>query len=100
MRVATLWSVERLPGVSVVVATFNGERYILTQLRSIADQTVKPTEIIVADDGSEDRTVQVVEGFAAESDIPVHVEVNPQRLGYVENFLRAAARARSRLTAF
>jgi glycosyltransferase involved in cell wall biosynthesis len=91
---------ERERGVSVVIATFNGERHILTQLRSIADQSIKPVEILVGDDGSEDRTLELVERFAADSDIPVRVEVNPRRLGYADNFLHTAKRASARLTAF
>lgn len=91
---------DRISGVSVVVATYNGERHILTQLQSIAAQSVKPLEILIGDDGSEDHTVGLVEEFAAGSAVPVRIEVNPRRLGYVENFLQTAAKARGHLTAF
>ena len=46
--------------VSCIVPVFNGERYIAESLQSILDQTYRPLEIIVADDGSTDSTSAVV----------------------------------------
>lgn len=40
--------------VSVIIPVFNEQKYIKTCLLSLADQTVKPLEIIVVDDGSTD----------------------------------------------
>ena len=37
--------------VSVVVCTYNGERFLAEQLQSILDQTHPPDDIIVSDDG-------------------------------------------------
>lgn len=88
------------PRVSVVVATFNGAEHITEQLTSIAAQTLAPLEIIVTDDCSEDTTVDLVREFARGSAIPVRLTVNPQQLGYPENFLRAAQRAGGDLIAF
>jgi glycosyltransferase involved in cell wall biosynthesis len=49
------------PTVSVVVATFNGERFLRPQLESILDQTLLPGEIVIVDDGSTDGTLRIVE---------------------------------------
>lgn len=46
--------------VSCIVPVFNGERYIAESLQSIQNQTYPHIEIIVADDGSTDRTATVV----------------------------------------
>lgn len=49
---------------SVCVATYNGEKYIEEQLRSILVQLRPDDEIIVSDDGSTDRTCTIVESLA------------------------------------
>ena len=46
--------------VSVIVATYNGEQTVLETLRSILTQTHQDLELIVVDDGSTDKTVEVV----------------------------------------
>lgn len=45
---------------SVCVATYNGERYIEAQLRSILAQIAESDEVIVSDDGSTDRTLEII----------------------------------------
>jgi glycosyltransferase involved in cell wall biosynthesis len=47
--------------ISVVIAAFNAEDTIAEALASVLGQTLPPHEIIVVDDGSTDRTAQVVE---------------------------------------
>jgi glycosyltransferase involved in cell wall biosynthesis len=42
------------PLISCVVSMYNGRRYITQALDSIFDQTYRPIEVIVADDGSTD----------------------------------------------
>jgi glycosyltransferase involved in cell wall biosynthesis len=87
-------------GISVVLATYNGGRYIAEQLRSVFAQTLLPLEIIVADDGSSDDTLAQVEALRAESPVPLTSFSNEQRLGYGDNFLNAALRARGKWVAF
>jgi glycosyltransferase involved in cell wall biosynthesis len=48
------------PLVSVVVPAYNAATTVEATLRSILDQTVEDLEVIVVDDGSQDRTVEVV----------------------------------------
>ena len=45
--------------LSIVIPAFNEERYIVACLDSIASQTVKPLEVIVVDNNSTDRTVEI-----------------------------------------
>jgi len=47
--------------VSVIVPTYNRESFIVEALDSIAKQKFKPMETIVVDDGSTDRTKQLVQ---------------------------------------
>lgn len=49
--------------VSVIVAVYNGEKYLGECLESILAQTVLPTEIIVVDDGSSDRSAVIADSF-------------------------------------
>jgi glycosyltransferase involved in cell wall biosynthesis len=58
--------------VSVVVCTYNGEKYLRDQLQSILDQTRPPDEIIISDDGSTDSTLEIIEEFASSSGGPNH----------------------------
>lgn len=75
--------------VSVVLCTYNGQRFLDTQLRSIAAQTLPPIEIIACDDGSTDGTVDLLAEFARSSAIPLAIRRNDERLGAARNFDQA-----------
>lgn len=49
--------------VSVVTPVFNGEAYISRLLESVLEQTYPHVEMILVDDGSEDRTALIAEGW-------------------------------------
>lgn len=51
------------PLVSIIVPTFNGEKWIAQTLRSALRQTYKRLEVIVVDNGSQDKTLDIVEDF-------------------------------------
>ncbi|HXB34367.1 MAG TPA: glycosyltransferase family 2 protein [Puia sp.] len=73
------------PLVSVVLGTYNGEAYLHEQLRSILAQTWPALEIIAIDDGSIDRTVDILREYAGR-DPRIRVVVNERNLGFVRNF--------------
>src|SRR5260370_9340336 len=75
------------PTVAVLMATYNGEKYIEAQLASIAGQTRRPDYVVISDDGSADKTVEILHKFVGQSTIPVHFRQQIVRLGYSENFL-------------
>lgn len=75
--------------VSVALCTFNGRRYLSEQLRSLADQTRRPDELVVCDDHSADGTPDLLAAFAATAPFPVHVHRNATTLGTTANFERA-----------
>lgn len=46
--------------VSIVMCTYNGERYLKEQLMSLLNQTYSPIEIIIQDDLSTDNTLEII----------------------------------------
>ena len=48
------------PKVSVVLAVFNGDRYLESSVRSVQEQTFADFELIVVDDGSTDETPAIL----------------------------------------
>jgi len=77
--------------VSVAMATYNGERYLLEQLESIAHQTRVPDEVVISDDGSTDKTVEIARRWAQTAPMAVRWLINEARLGCCANFDRALA---------
>jgi glycosyltransferase involved in cell wall biosynthesis len=51
------------PVVSIIIPAFNAEKYIAESVESIVDQSHPSVECIVVDDGSTDRTAEIVAGF-------------------------------------
>lgn len=79
--------------VSIVLATFNGEKYLAKQLASLTRQTRLPDELVVVDDGSTDGTRDILKQFARTAPFPVELIALSQRLGTCEAFGDALARA-------
>ncbi len=49
--------------ISVIVPVYNGEKYLKEAIDSILDQSCKPFEIILIDDGSDDKTAEIAAGY-------------------------------------
>ncbi len=49
--------------ISVVIPVFNGERFLATAIQSVLDQTYRPVEVLVVDDGSTDGSAAVARSF-------------------------------------
>jgi len=71
--------------ISLALATYNGERYIAQQLNSILPQLTPEDEIIVSDDGSTDRTLEIIAELCCAQ---IHVYTNPKK-GVISNFENA-----------
>ena len=74
----------------VLLATCNGERFLDEQIASILEQTVLPQRLLIADDGSTDRTCDLITAWQAESLVAIEVlpSAETRRLGSSRNFER------------
>lgn len=52
--------------VNILMSTYNGEKYVADQIESIQNQTFKDWNLIIRDDGSKDKTCDIVEKLASE----------------------------------
>lgn len=85
--------------ISVVLASYNGEKYIEKQLMSIINQTILPSEIIVIDDASTDSTVRIINSFKRKygRNIDINIIVRSHNVGYVNNFIQGIDKAQGEL---
>ena len=77
------------PTISIAMATYNGEKYLQEQLDSFLTQTRPPDELVVCDDGSKDRTLEILAAFQASASFAVHLYKNNERLGCAKTFDKA-----------
>ncbi len=85
------------PLVSIAMTTYNGERYLRQQLDSLLAQDYENFEILVADDGSSDGTLAILEEYAAAQKISFYQ--NPKNLGYIKNFEQVIAHSQGQYIA-
>ncbi len=75
--------------ISVVLATYNGEKFIKDQLQSIICQLDNNSEIIISDNGSTDRTVEIINSFNDKRITLTHCSAK----GLISNFENALNKA-------
>ncbi|ASK31547.1 hypothetical protein CEY12_16135 [Chryseobacterium sp. T16E-39] len=74
--------------VSVALCTYNGEKYLSQQLDTILDQTLLPDELIVCDDGSSDRTIEILNDYQKKYP-QIKIFRSENNLGFIKNFEKA-----------
>lgn len=73
--------------ISVVMTTYNGEKYVEEQLDSIRTQTRKADEVLIFDDQSSDQTVQLIQSYIDYNELnDWKVMVNASNKGWKKNF--------------
>lgn len=85
------------PTVSVCIPTYNGEKYIEKAIKSILMQTYKNFELLIIDDASIDKTVDIICGF---KDTRVRLLKNNKNMGMVSNWNRCLVEAKGELIQF
>lgn len=72
--------------IEILMATYNGEKYIREQIDSIINQTYSNWTLLIRDDGSKDNTVRIVKEYEEKDKRIKLLEDNKGNLGFVKNF--------------
>jgi len=78
-------------GISVVMTTYNGSLYLRPQIDSIISQLNTEDELVISDDRSSDKTLEILKEYASDQ---VRIIQTPGNLGPIRNFEYALAQAR------
>ena len=77
--------------ISVCITTYNGEKYIREQIESILTNITSSDEVIISDDGSTDKTLEILEKYCLKNkNIKI---LNGPKLGVIKNFENAIKNA-------
>ena len=71
--------------ISIAMCSYNGERFIKEQIDSILYQTYSNFELIITDDCSSDKTIEIIKNYQ-ENDKRIKLYQNETNLGFVKNF--------------
>lgn len=83
---------KKIPRVTIIVTAYNSEKYLRETLQSLVNQSYPNLEILVSDDGSSDRTLDIVNDFLAHHENIV-LNANKQNLGIARNYNLAVGMA-------
>ena len=72
--------------IDIVLATYNGEKYIGEQIDSIINQTFKEWRLIIRDDGSKDKTAELIEEYSKKDSRITVINDGKGNLGFNGNF--------------
>ena len=72
--------------IDILLATYNGSKYLPEQLNSILSQSYKNINVIIRDDGSSDNTVDIIKEYEQEDNRVRLLNDNLGNLGFVRNF--------------
>lgn len=81
--------------IDIILATYNGEKYLKCQLDSILNQTYKNIRILINDDASTDGTADILKEYE-QKDNRIQVQYNEKNLGYIKNFENLLNRVKSK----
>jgi len=79
--------------VNILLATYNGGKYLAQQLASLQAQTLSNWVLLVRDDGSTDNTRDILDGFAADDRRITIIRDDNRNLGVARNFALLAEAA-------
>ena len=72
------------------MTTYNGEKYLINQLDTIRCQSYPLDEVIICDDGSKDKTIEMIEDYIRQYNLVTwNFHKNPKNLGFSNNFKQA-----------
>lgn len=84
--------------ISVIMATYNGEKYLKKQLISIENQTIQADEVLIFDDCSSDSTVEIIKDFIKTYKLKNwYLYINKYNLGWRKNFIQGILKAKGKI---
>lgn len=72
--------------VDIVMATYNGAKYLRQQVNSILGQTYPHWHLLIGDDKSQDSTPQILDQIQKENPQKITAHLFKENLGVIENF--------------
>jgi glycosyltransferase involved in cell wall biosynthesis len=72
---------------AILMCTFNGEEYVIEQIRSIVQQEYKGIQLYISDDGSSDLTISIIERYIKENSLHNVILLSGPKKGYANNFM-------------
>lgn len=90
---------DSLPLVSICIGVYNREQFLEKNLKSILSQTYSNLEIIISDNASTDRSVEIINSILSSATIPHEVYVQEKNLGPDENYRFLANKAKGEFIA-
>ena len=72
--------------IDILLATYNGSKYLHEQLNSILSQSYGNINVIIRDDGSSDNTVMIINEYEEKDNRVKLLNDNLGNLGFVRNF--------------
>lgn len=85
--------------ISIIIANFNGEKYLNTCLSSVLKSSFKNFEILIVDDGSADNSLNIIEKFRKQ-DSRIILLRNEKNLGAAASRNRAIVKAKGSIIVF
>lgn len=86
--------------VDILMATFNGEEYIETQIHSILSQKYKRWRLYISDDGSSDKTVEIIKKFSVMDSRIFFIKNDNKNIGPGARFLSLLKYSKSKFSIF
>jgi len=74
---------QQLPSVSVIIPNYNYAEYLDLRLRTVLNQSVRPTQIIILDDASTDESMDIIQSVEGMDGVDVRVITNDVNSGSV-----------------
>lgn len=87
-----------VPLISIILPTYNGEKYIRATIESVLSQTVQNFELIILDDASEDATPEILREFSSNSRLRIFIF--KKNVGQAKNWNRGIHNAKGRYIKF
>lgn len=91
---------KKSPFFSVILNTYNSEKTVMRTLRSITNQTFRNFELIIIDDSSFDKTIEIIRNILINSDLEYYIYLSEKNRGISFSRNLGIKKARGKYIAF